>query len=421
MAEQARPGTPVAGSPSPWLRAVIACLLLAAVWPRPAATEPVPAEPRQFAQAQLPPSRITPNCARTITPFAFGDPDGFQRFIRECYLGQDQALDFQVIAVGWISPFPNPFNGKDTGLAGNLWGQAQGATTPKVLQPNWIPQVYMGLVATANETPPTRLSEPAQLLKRRQFRSMLGARFRLVMNPNSGEPIGATITGVVIDGGWTPPFSFARFLAPGAATLIPILNSQPDIQELKNTDWHRGYKSMISAVRNQRHPNSALTLPPGERLLVDALIRFRAGDETDYTGTVIGSPYHVPWVWNEFAVTYGSGRVNVYGIASAFPTTWWYVNGNRIMCQPRLDDSEWPLKSWSFEIDTQRLRAYPALSTGASAKGNAPQIPDDQPQGPVYQQPYTVGPPSGGGGGQWHYVVGDPPLSFPAVPACGNG
>jgi hypothetical protein len=25
-------------------------------------------------------------------------------------------------------------------------------------------------------------------------------------------------------------------------------------------------------------------------------------------------------------------------MASAFPTTWWYVNGQRVKCQPRLED-----------------------------------------------------------------------------------
>jgi hypothetical protein len=52
----------------------------------------------------------------------------------------------------------------------------------------------------------------------------------------------------------------------------------------------------------RRHPNSALNPPPGERLLVNGLIRFRAGKHTDDVGVAIGSPYHMPCVWNEFAV-----------------------------------------------------------------------------------------------------------------------
>jgi hypothetical protein len=332
----------------------------------------------------------------------------------------------QVIAVGWISPFPNPFNGKDTGLGGWVWGQVQGAVEPKRLQPNWIPQVYMGLVATANDTPPTSLSDVKTFMRNKQFRSLLGARFRLVLDPVTGAPTQAKLTGVIMDGGWTPPFSFERFLAPSVARFIPVLNSQPDIQELINTGWHRGYKSTITSVSTTRHPNSMLVLPPGERLLIDALIRFRAGDKTDYTGTVIGSPYHVPWVWNEFAVTYGNGQVNVYGVASAFPTTWWFVNGTRIKCQPRLSDSEWPLKRGPpqptvfREIDTQRLQAYPAISIGAPTTDNAPQIADTPPSGPVYPQRFTVPPPSLPGNGQWRYVMGDRPLPSPNVSACGG-
>jgi hypothetical protein len=35
---------------------------------------------------------------------------------------------------------------------------------------------------------------------------------------------------------------------------------------------------------------------------VNGLIRFRAGEHTDDVGVAIGSPYHMPCVWNEFAV-----------------------------------------------------------------------------------------------------------------------
>jgi Helix-turn-helix domain of resolvase len=65
-------------------------------------------------------------------------------------------------------------------------------------------------------------------------------------------------------------------------------------------------------------------------------------------------------------------------MASAFPTTWWYVNGQRVKCQPRLADSSFPMTSWNA-INTGALRVYPAISIGASAHGGSPQTPDNKP------------------------------------------
>jgi hypothetical protein len=95
-------------------------------------------------------------------------------------------------------------------------------------------------------------------------------------------------------------------------------------------------------------------------------------------------------------------HINAYGMASAFPTTWWYVNEQRVKCLPRLADSSFPMTSWNA-INTGALRVYPAISIGASAQGGNPQTPDEKPVGVIYRQPlyrqplYTVGPPSTGG------------------------
>jgi hypothetical protein len=340
--------------------------------------------------------------------FAFGNPNAFERFIRECYLNPGEQPEIQIVTIGWISPNPNPYQ--------SLAGQA-GPLGALYLQPNWIPKVYLGLIATANDPPPITMTALQSFRNARQYRAMMGARIRFVLDGRTGEPIGAEVSDVIIDGGWTPPFDRNRFLLSygGAITRDSGRNA------LNEPSYQPGTASIASAVLTRRHPNSALSLPPGERLLANGLIRFRAGKHTDDVGVAIGSPYHVPWVWNEFAVTYGQGHINVYGTASAFPTTWWYVNGHRVKCQPRLADSSFPMTSWNA-INTGALRVYPAISIGASAQGGNPQTPDDKPAGVIYRQPYTVGPPSTGGGtDQWHYVLGDPPPPSPAVSACGSG
>jgi len=376
----------------------------------------------QLAQEQpdLPASRITPECARTLNPMAFADPDGFERFIRGCYL---RVIRIQIVTIGWISPLPNPFYGSSLNpisIAGGQIGGLLGAA----LQPDWIPKVYMGLVATANDPPPVTMTALQTYRNSRQYRSMLGARIELFLNPQTGEPMVARVKDPIVDGGWTPAFNMNKFMVTYAAWVPYIDQFSPSMKALRDSETHAGEKSSLSAVVVGRHPNSILNIPPGEQVLVDGLIRFRAGAVTDSVGVTIGSPNHVPWVWNEFAITSGGGKINVYGVASSFPTTWWYVDGQRIACQPRLADQSWPLQSLrplSITINTAALRVYPALITGAPAANGAPQVADNVPVGPIYPQPYTVGPPSVGGNGQWRWVLGTSPAAAPAVSACGSG
>ena len=74
--------------------------------------------------------------------------------------------------------------------------------------------------------------------------------------------------------------------------------------------------------------------------------------------------------------------------------------------------SSFPMTSWNA-INTGALRVYPAISIGASAQGGSPQTPDNKPIGVIYRQPYTVGPPSTGGGtDQWQLRPGRPASAF---------
>jgi hypothetical protein len=51
-----------------------------------------------------------------------------------------------------------------------------------------------------------------------------------------------------------------------------------------------------------------------ETVLVIALIKFRAGKNADEIGTKsVSSPFHVPWEWCEFVLTYGRGEFEMYG------------------------------------------------------------------------------------------------------------
>jgi hypothetical protein len=134
----------------------------------------------------------------------------------------------------------------------------------------------------------------------------------------------------------------------------------------------------------------------------------------------------MPWVWNEVAITYAQGRYWLRGAAAAFPTTWWYKDGNRMRCQPRLSDEHMPVEGGGLagiggHIDTARLNLWPALSTGQRSWGpggaERPQVTDSSLSGPIFPQPFTLGTPSTPG--HWRMPLDGPPdESLSSDPAC---
>ena len=118
-------------------------------------------------------------------------------------------------------------------------------------------------------------------------------------------------------------------------------------------------------------------LPPTanqEVVCVDALIKFRAGSHTDDIGTSgdVGSPFHVPWVWCEFLVTYNKGMFTLTASGLIFPTHYFYVQGKRVLAQDEVGDLTLPRKGavkGSLTINETALNLYPVLKKGAPASG----------------------------------------------------
>ncbi|WP_149536994.1 hypothetical protein [Siccirubricoccus phaeus] len=332
---------------------------------------------------------------------------------------QTTTISFDITAIGWISATPNPFETQPLGL-----GFANGFLAPQEVlayQPQWILKTYLGLIATANAPPPRQLGPVRAFMARKDYRSLLAARVTVTQDARSGEPLRVSIGNAVTDGGWTPPFDRNRF----PPTYLGALIGGPEFAPLNDPITYPGEVSMLSGIYAGRHPNGVLELPAGERLLANGLIRFRAGEHTDLVGLAIGSPYHVPWVWNEFALTWANGRFTLHGKAAAFPTTWWYVNGRMVQCQPRLADTTIPTAGFGFplRVDTARLRVWPALSIGAPFQdangGMRIQVRDENRPGPVDQKPHTVGAAvRPDGRTQWRLALGGGPGQMPDDPAC---
>jgi hypothetical protein len=74
---------------------------------------------------------------------------------------------------------------------------------------------------------------------------------------------------------------------------------------------------------------SELAPPRGERLLMQGLIKFRAGAHTDDTGyRVIECPHHVPWTWCEVQLSLaGDADLRLRARMAAFPSFSFYLGG----------------------------------------------------------------------------------------------
>jgi hypothetical protein len=275
-----------------------------------------------------------------------------------------------------------------------------------VFKPDWVVKTYLGLIATANDMPPRNLVVSA-FRQKQQYRSLMHARVELTTSAQTGEPLRATLQMADRpDPGWTPPFNLQRFPSASLSFFLQVFDRCQSA--ILDRSINAGQTGQLSGFVTGRHPNSVLQLAAGEQVLFDGIIRFRAGVNTDQVGKCIGSPYHVPWVWNEIALTYANGRYWVRGAASAFPTTWWYVGGGLVHCQPRLADSSFPVIGGlpggiGGTIDMAKLNAGPALTKGAPTSG--PQAPDIAVRGPVDRGDYTVGQPEGGS--QWRRGLDD--------------
>jgi hypothetical protein len=254
--------------------------------------------------------------------------------------------DIEVGSVSWIAGIPSPVGFSAQAL---------------YLDPDWIPKTYMGLAATANPTPASAISDFKTFQATKQFRAMLYCRFKADIDATTNVTNSFTVVDAVHDGGWTPPFDRSKF---------PLTHLKPD-KHMSDPNFYQGEASPLSLVNTQaRHKNSVLTsVGVGEVVLVNGLVKFRAGKHTDDIGVKdVGCPFHVPWVWCEFLLTYRSGNFTFTGKGSIFPSHAWYFNASCVYTQTEVTDPVFP-KSGPLTINKFGLKLYPVLSVGATVAG----------------------------------------------------
>jgi hypothetical protein len=202
----------------------------------------------------------------------------------------------KVGTVSWISGKVNPLS---------LTAQAA------ILTPDWVPKTYLGLVATANSTPSSNIADFKTFQGSKDFRAMTYCHISFDADDTTHAISNFKVHDAVHDPGWTPPFKMRNWPMTALSFDMNIYSNQ----------WHAGEASPVSVVNTQaRHKCSALASSgAGETVLVNGLIKFRAGKHTDDIGVnSVKSPFHVPWVWCEMLVTYDKGKIKLYGQCSFF-------------------------------------------------------------------------------------------------------
>lgn len=267
----------------------------------------------------------------------------------------------KVASVSWINETPSP-----------IWFAGKAA----LLEPEWIPKTYLGLTATANNPPPSTIRDFSQFRATKDFRALSYCHLGLHLDDKTQQIITIDVLDSFFDAGWTPPFKVRKYPSTG----VRFWDT-----DIWSWDWQAGEASSRSAVTLQaRHENTSIDAPISGDVLVNALVKFRAGSKTDRIGTQsVGCPFHVPWVWCETLLTYANGRFTLCGRGSLFPSHTWYLDGKAILSAAQVSDTTFPHKKTVVHyapypgasvsiprplvIEANLLNLYPVLSAGAPA------------------------------------------------------
>lgn len=223
---------------------------------------------------------------------------------------------------------------------------------------DWLAKTYMGLAATANPPPPETVDFKAYRAGK-QFRALMYCRFRFDVDDQTKKLKKFSVLEAIHDPGWTPPFDQSKF--PSTKVLFWK-------KSITDSNFYQGESSPVSVIRTEaRHPNSTLAEISGnEIVLVNGLVKFRAGKHTDEVGVSdeVGAPFHVPWVWCELLLTFDGTKTKLYGTGSAFPSHAWYLDNKLVKKVMQTADG-----ALAADVDPANTRLFPIMKKGAAAAG----------------------------------------------------
>ncbi len=276
----------------------------------------------------------------------------------------------------------------------------------------WIVNTYMGLMATSNSAPSQSPLDFKRYRARKDFRVMLWADLLFDGTPGTGSAnarlAGPRSAALIVDDGTTPAVDPHKVGAMGTlTTVLEVKDATLDIKDAvvrrvvhpfgggapspSHADSDEQLQSMVdpnsqpaehsplSAISfTKQHDNTVFPgIPAGERLIMNAVHRFRAGPHTDRVGmSQAKAAFHVPWVWAEILLTsLGNGRVRLRGASSIFPTVGFYLNDLPVgMPHPQATDASFPPLG---VLAVQSMRIWPVLSAGAPATMPEPSLASD--------------------------------------------
>ena len=225
---------------------------------------------------------------------------------------------------------------------------------------SWPKRVIMGLAGTSNPEPPLKLTSMNGFVSKKQYRALISCSVDI-------NPI-AVARNIVVDAGYTPPFDKNK-LDTRLRNFVP----GPD-----DPKFYPGESSPLSGVSvGKAHSSSTVRVPRDSKVIVNALIKFRAGEHTDKIGIdKANSPVHIPWVWCEYMLTSSPSGIRLLCNGSIFPSHAWYVNGEQVAKRLQMPISV-------SEND-------PVLSTGQPAKHLLLKAQSDRSDGTIVGHQHTV-------------------------------
>lgn len=188
----------------------------------------------------------------------------------------------------------------------------------------WLSEALCGLYATSNPRPPKTIGDFVSFKQKGDYRGLMFFKFSTVVDMASDQTSSFTDLGRFLETGPTPKFDISK--VPQAWIDSDARNSVASPGEVS------GLSNFATQDRNDFTAIGAVT----GSVMVDGVVKVRAGSHTDDLGVKLGALYHVPWVWSEMLVTFENGEFHLVGRGSIFPTHTWYVNGNQVAERPQV-------------------------------------------------------------------------------------
>jgi hypothetical protein len=213
----------------------------------------------------------------------------------------------------------------------------------------WIGMLGYGMYGTRNDPPPSQFDGAGFVTGTtlsKQFRAVTSATIYLTVDDNNNFQGIRSSDPVYLDPGYTPPYRGSvmkwvgalgtELIAGDAGISRKMIDEANRFSPGEMSSNSKGILPMTINDKSWHHasverlPYSNFTPPADQKILGSVMIKFRAGIPGDYIGIMaLGSPNHVPWVWCEWMLTYGNGKLYLYCAGSSFPSHRFYINGKQ--------------------------------------------------------------------------------------------